>query len=184
MTAHKTEMMNLRKKLSGRLQMDDLHEICALTQGDENNCRKESLYQLVFDQDTRVSYNALWTFTQFDLANNEWLYNKHDDLIDTVMREGHEGKKRLMLTLLLRQPFDKDRIRTDFLDFCFAGILSASEAYAIRALCMKLAYEQCRYYPDLLEELRACLDKIGEEPLSSGLQTARKNVMKAICFCA
>lgn len=181
MAARNTEMMRFREKLSGRLQMDDLHEMCFLTQGSENNDRKESLYQLIFDKDARVSYNALWVFTHFDQINNKWLYNKHDDLIDVVMEEVHEGKKRLMLTLLLRQPFDKDCIRTDFLDFCFNRIMSASEAYAIRALCMKLAYKQCRYYPELLEELRICLDRIGEEPLSSGLKTARKNVMKAIC---
>ena len=32
------------------------------------------LYQLTFDEDERISTNALWVFTHFDMQNNEWLY--------------------------------------------------------------------------------------------------------------
>ena len=53
--------------------MDNIHELCFLTQGKENNHRKEELYQLTFDEDDRVAFNALHTMSHFDLANNEWL---------------------------------------------------------------------------------------------------------------
>ena len=35
--------------------MDNIHELCFLTQGKENNHRKEELYQLTFDEDDRVA---------------------------------------------------------------------------------------------------------------------------------
>ena len=62
----------MRKKLNKKLCMDDIYEICILTHG--NNRKKAHLYQLTFDEDERISTNALWVFTHFDMQNNEWLY--------------------------------------------------------------------------------------------------------------
>lgn len=38
--------------------MDNIHELCFLTQGEENNHRKEELYRLTFDEDNRVAFNT------------------------------------------------------------------------------------------------------------------------------
>ena len=168
----------MRKKLNKKLCMDDIYEICILTHG--NNCKKAELYQLIFDEDERVATNALWVFTHFDLQNNEWLYSKHDDLIDRVLVEKNETKRRLILSLLLRQPFEEESLRSDFIDFCIAKITACSQPYAIRCYCMKLAYEQMKYYPELLTELKAAIDMLEQEPLSPGLTSAKKQVMKKI----
>ena len=55
--------------------------------------------------------------------------------------------------------------------------------YAIRAQCIKLAYEQMKYWPELLDELRQTLEMISCEPLSLGLRSAWKQVMKKILSC-
>lgn len=34
----------------------------------------EDLYQLTFDDNDRVAFNALWVFTHFDTDNIKWLY--------------------------------------------------------------------------------------------------------------
>ena len=158
--------------------MDDIYEICILCHG--NSRKKAELYQLIFDEDERVATNALWVFTHFDMQNNEWLYAKHDDLIDRVLVEKNETKRRLILQLLLRQPFEKKSLRSDFIDFCIAKITACSQPYAIRCYCMKLAYEQMKYYPELLTELKAAIDMLEQEPLSPGLTSAKKQVMKKI----
>nr|MBP7472751.1 hypothetical protein [Prevotella sp.] len=172
--------MNLRERLSTRLNKEDICELCIYTRGKENNKRKQKLYQLVRDSDDRVAYNALWVFNNFSLCDNDWLYSKHDELIDMVMKEQHTGKKRLFLSLLLRQSFEEDNLRTDFLDFCLSKIPSCIESYATRALCIKLSYEQCKFYSELLQELRVSLEMISSEPLSPGLKSAVKNVLKKI----
>ena len=169
---------SMRKKLNKRICMDDIHEICILCHG--NSRKKAELYQLTFDEDERVATNALWVFTHFDLQNNEWLYSKHDDLIDRVLMEKNMTKLRLMLSLLLRQPFEEEYLRSDFIDFCVAKITACSYPYAIRALCMKLAYEQMKYYPELLEELRMALDMLEQEVLSPGMLSAKRQIMKKI----
>lgn len=168
----------MRKKLNKKLCMDDIYEICILCHG--NSRKKAELYQLIFDEDERVATNALWVFTHFDMQNNEWLYAKHDDLIDRVLVEKNETKRRLMLSLLLRQPFEEKSLRSDFIDFCIAKITASSQPYAIRCYCMKLAYEQMKYYPELLTELKAAIDMLEQEPLSPGLTSAKKQVMKKI----
>lgn len=168
------------EKLLGKIGLNDIHEICFMTQGKENDYRKEELYLFTFDEDDRVAFNALHALSHFDLANNEWLYSKHDNLTDRVMKEKHVGKCRLMLNLLLRQPFKEDSLRSDFIDFCIAKITACAQPYAVRAYCMKLAYEQMKYYPELLEELRMALDMLEQETLSPGLLSAKRQIMKKI----
>ena len=84
----------MRKKLTSRISLDVVHEMCILTHGEEKNRKKAELYKLTFDEDERVATNALWVFTHFDMVNNEWLYTKHDELIDRVLVEMSMTKLR------------------------------------------------------------------------------------------
>lgn len=170
----------MRKKLQDKINMNDINKICIMTQGKENDHRKEELYQLTFDENERVAFNALWALSHFDEANNPWLFQKHDDLIDRVLLEKSMTKLRLMLSLLICQPFEEATLRSDFIDYCIAKITACSYPYAIRAYCMKLAYEQMKYYPELLTELKAALDMLEQEALSPGLASAKRQVMKKI----
>ena len=170
----------MRNQLINRLSVNDIYSLCLQTQDKENNCLKEELYQLTFDENDRVSFNALWALTHFDEANNPWLFLKHDELIDRVLVEKNETRRRLMLHLLLRQPFEEESLRSDFIDFCIAKITACSQPYAIRCYCMKLAYEQMKYYPELLEELRMALDMLEQEVLSPGMLSAKRQIMKKI----
>lgn len=77
----------MRNQLINRLSVNDIYSLCLQTQGKENNCLKEELYQLTFDENDRVSFNALWALSHFDEANNPWLFQKHDELIDRVLVE-------------------------------------------------------------------------------------------------
>lgn len=52
--------------------------------------------------------------------------------------------------------------------------------YAIRAQGIKLAYEQMKYWPELLNELRQTLNMISCEPLSPGISSAWRQVMKRL----
>ena len=170
----------MKFSLINRLSQSDIHELCALTQGERNNSLKEQLYQLTLDSDRRVATNALWVFTHFAAVDMEWLYAKHDQLIDRCLKEKDTTKLRLMLNLLLRQPYTEEDIRTDFIDFCLTRLADPKSPYAVRAQCIKLAYEQMRYWPELLNELRQTLEMISCEPLSPGLRSAWRQVMKKL----
>ena len=170
----------MKTLLTQRLSQSEIKQLCALTHGARNNHLKEGLYQLTLDDDRRVAVNALWTFTHFAADDNVWLFAKHDQLIDRCLKEKDATKLRLMLNLLLRQPFDEEAIRTDFIDFCLTQLADPESPYAVRAQCIKLAYEQMRYWPELLNELRQTLMMINCEPLSPGLRSAWRQVMKKL----
>ena len=170
----------MKTLLTQRLSQSEIKQLCALTHGARNNHLKEGLYQLTLDDDRRVAVNALWTFTHFAADDNVWLFAKHDQLIDRCLKEKDATKLRLMLNLLLRQPFDEEAIRTDFTDFCLTQLADPKSPYAVRAQCIKLAYEQMRYWPELLNELRQTLEMISCEPLSPGLRSAWRQVMKKL----
>lgn len=170
----------MKTLLAHRLSQSEIKLLCALTQGEHNDNLKEKLYQLTLDANRRVAINALWTFTHFAADDNVWLFAKHDQLIDRCLNEKDTTKLRLILTLLLRQPFDEEAIRTDFIDFCLARLTDTRVPYAIRAQCIKLAYEQMCYWPELLDELRQTLGMISCEPLSPGLRSAWRQVMRKL----
>ena len=170
----------MKTLLTHRLSQSEIMQLCASTQGEHNDNLKEELYQLTLDADRRVATNALWVFTHFSAVDNEWLFAKHDQLIDRCLKEKDATKLRLMLNLLLRQPFDEEAIRTDFIDFCLTRLADTKSPYAVRAQCIKLAYVQMRYWPELLNELCQTLEMISCEHLSPGLRSAWRQVMKRI----
>ena len=173
----------LRSKLISRLSMPQIMEILALTQGEANHSVKAALYRLTQDAERRVATNALWVFTHFTEYDNEWLYAKHGALIDRCLAERDTTKLRLMLAILLRQPFGADTVRTDFIDFCLDCIADPQQPYAIRAQCIKLAYEQMKPWRELQDELRSVLELVAEKPLSPGLRSAWRQVMKRLKPC-
>ena len=170
----------MKNLLSHRLSQSEIKNLCALTQGEHNDNLKEELYQLTLNADRRVATNALWVFTHFAAVDNKWLYAKHDQLIDRCLKEKDTTKLRLMLNLLLRQPYTEEDIRTDFIDYCLMRLTDPKSPYAVRAQCIKLAYEQMRQWPELLDELRQTLEMISCEPLSPGLRSAWRQVMRKL----
>lgn len=170
-------LTTLRPRLTVRLTKDDIQEMCRITQGDHNHRFKEELYALTNDTDRRVATNALWLFQHFAKADNEWLYAKQDDLIDHCLATSDATKLRLTLSLLLRQPFEESQVRTDFIDYCLDHLTDARQPYAIRSQCMKLAYLQMRYWPELLDELKRTLELVARKPMSPAIKSAWRQVM-------
>ncbi len=168
----------MREELSRRLSAAEVCKLGVGMQGDGD--RLEALYELTFDCDKQVAFNALWAFTFLDKTNVGWLNSKHDDLINRVLVETDLAKCRLMLSMLLRQPFREEDIRPDFIDFCLTKITACSQPHAIRVLCIKLAYEQMKFYPELVMELEAALDLLEQEALFTSLTSAKRQVMKKI----
>lgn len=168
--------MNFNTKLSERIGMDDINEILRLTH--DSDSRKQELYNLVIGDDEAIGYHAAWIFTHFSSQDNEWLYNKHDQLINEVLVCKHGGKRRVMLNLLYRQPFPNPP-RVDFLDFCLERMMSSEELPGVKSLCMKIAYELCRPIPELVQELKTMMAMM-EGDLVPSIQAVRKNILKAM----
>ena len=169
--------LNIRERLSERININDVDEITYRIQG--NDRQRQELYDLLFDADDRVAYQAAWVFTHFSLLENRWLFGKHQQLVDEVLACLHPGKRRLLLNLLYVQPIDNSP-RMDFLDFCLQHMKSKDELPGVQTLCMKLAWEMCRSIPELLQEFRAILEIMEPDLLVPSIRAVRKNIFKAM----
>lgn len=125
-----------------------------------------------------VLYSGSVQSTHFDRSQRCRIEGKKSDLIDFVLKEKHTGKRRLLLAIIEKMPiYNKEEVRGDFIDFCLSKI-NSDEPYGVRALCMKLAFAQCRFFPELINELESELEMMEQEQLSPGLLAAKRNVMR------
>lgn len=156
--------------------MNDIQEIISLVQC--NNKKIQELYNLIFDKEDKIAYQAAWIITHFPAKENEFLYNKQNELIDQALTCNHIGKRRLILAILYKQPLVNPP-RVDFLNFCLDRMISKAEPFGTRALCLKIAYELCRPIPELKQELQIAL-KMMESESSPAIQATRKNILNAM----
>lgn len=169
--------MNLRAKLSVRFHIEDIREVLHFIQDDER--LREEIYQLMFDEDDIVSYQALWTCTHFSKQDVEWLSQRQNELIDAAMSCPHSGKRRMLLNLLSQQPAANSP-RMDFLDFCLERVITRREPGGIQSLCIKLAYQLTCSIPELQQELRTMLEIMEPELLNPAIRAVRRNTLKAM----
>ncbi len=169
----------LEEILGKRINQGTIAEICRLCHVEDGDETKSALYVLIKSSDDRVGYNALWVLTHLQAADIKWFLFSRNELIDLLLVTGHVGKKRLVMTLLERMPTTPEGVRTDYLDFCFSRI-NSTESYAIRALALKQAYAQCRFFPELIEELKSAIEMMEFGEMSPGLLSARKNILSRI----
>ncbi|MDR2918873.1 MAG: hypothetical protein LBV72_05860 [Tannerella sp.] len=169
--------MNFKTKLSKRIQMHDIHAIIFAIQNNPKQIKK--IYDLVFDPDETVAYQAAWVLTHLSSQDNQWLYDRQNDLIEEVLICPHPGKRRIILALLYRQP-SANPPRTDFLDFCLERMVSRTELPGVQTLCIKLAYELCLTIPELLQEFRFAIELIEPDLLPASLRAVHRNIRKAM----
>lgn len=148
----------------------------------EASCHLEKLYSFTKSADERISINALWCLSHLHKSEAQWLQSLQCELIDRLLVEKHMTKRRILLQLLRGQSYEKDAIRTDFLDYCFTKINSECEPCAIRSLSIYCAFKLCRHYPELIAELEQYIGMCYNHPMSPGLQcalrTTHNNIMK------
>jgi len=138
----------------------------------EDKCNMEALYAFLRYPDEKSSTNALWALSHLPKSASGWLRLKQDDFVDMLLAETHTCKKRMLLQLLMKQSYDRDSIRADFLDYCLSKINAECEPYAIRCYSIYCALKMCRFYPELMAELDEYIAMLSTRSLSPGLQCA------------
>ncbi|MDD2436573.1 MAG: hypothetical protein PHG27_01655 [Massilibacteroides sp.] len=167
--------MDVNVILSERIGMNEIRAILHQVKNDDR--LKQDLYDLTIHNEGMAGYQAAWVLTHFTVRENQWLLLKQEELIDTLLLCQHAGKKRLILTILYKLPFEL--LRVDLLDFCLGHMVSGHELPGVKSLCMKIAYELCRTVPELMQELKSLLD-IMEEEQTPALITTKKSIFNAI----
>ncbi len=118
----------------------------------------EMVISFLKDEDPHVARNAAWVMTHFSQKLRKELRSRQNEFIDIIMStDDNPGLRRLLLNVVEFQGIAEQDLRTDFLDFCLEHMCMPEEAPGIQALCMKLSFEQCKYFPELMHEFKEIL---------------------------
>ena len=131
----------------------------------------------VFDEDERVARSALWGLTKASDEELSELQEIMNELIDLAMRTENSSVRRLSLNVIERLTMNEDDLRTDFLDFCFDYLLNIGERPGIQAVCAKVAYRMCKFYPELMDELKRTLEGMDIEYYKPAVKSIRDRIL-------
>jgi len=175
-----TSLSVLRNQLVDRIHTEEVRRIVDSMAYDDGDVIVKALYHLLSDTDQRIAYNAAWVLSCSDGKVIKFLIRYQNQLIDLLIGTKDKSFARILFSILRRQTFEKNNLRTDFLDFCLNQIVNTNQAIAIRAHAIYVSYSLCKAYPELLNELFMTLQMLESETLSAGLLHARKAIMTAI----
>lgn len=164
--------------------MEPIHiaDIKALALRAHNDCRlREGLFADLLDSDDRhKAYPAAWALTHLPPEDTMHIKKYRARLADYAMSTTDTSLRRLSMVLLERLEWDIDDVRADLLDFCMEHMMLPAEPYGVKALCIKLAYRQCRHFPELREELRHHLLLMEPSELGAGVRHTRNKTLKQL----
>ena len=130
-----------------------------------------------FSEDYRVARSALWGLTKAskeELSQLQVILNK---LIDQAMQTDNSSVRRLSLNIVERLELNEEDLRTDFLDFCFEHMMDVEEYPGIQSVCMKLAFRMCKFYPELMDELKRTLEAMEIDYYKPAVKCVRNRIL-------
>lgn len=170
-----------RTKPRDQITVMHVDEIKALAQqAHEDAAVRERLFATMHGDGFREATHAAWALTHLPMTDNVYIEAHREDLVRLALSTPHIPLRRISLTLLERLEWGVEEVRTDLLDFCLEHLLRSEEPYGVRAMCVKLAYYQCRHYPELCGELYRTLTMMEQTDMGSGLRHTRGKIMKLL----
>lgn len=139
----------------------------------------KDMYQLISDGKTVVSWRAIWVCEKVSELHPGWFVPFYNDILQHLLVCGHDGSKRLLLSILYNIPVPAS-LPVDLLNFCLDHMLSPQESIGVQALSIRMAYQLCKGEPELLQELRLILENTDTEFYSTGVRTTIRNILKKI----
>lgn len=132
------------------------------------------LYEQLKSDDDRTRRNAAWTLTH--KSDSEIARLPQQEMIELILTTESIPLRRMVLSLVERQPMEEEDIRSDFLDFCMSHMVMLEEPSGVQSLCMKMAYRMCSFYPELMHEFQETLSIMHTEHYKPGLKSLIKKL--------
>lgn len=131
----------------------------------------------MYHEDYQVARNALWGLTKATDEELSQLQVILHELIDLAMKTDISSVRRLSLNLVIRLKMEEEDLRTDFLNFCLDHMADINEFPGIQSLCMKLAFRMCKFYPELMEELKRTLEAMEIDYYKPAVKSVRNRIL-------
>ena len=133
--------------------------------------------QYAFSQDYRVARSALWGLTKARKEELSQLQVILNEFIDQAIWTENSSIRRLSLNIIERLEMNEEDLRTDFLDFCLDHMMDVEEFPGVQAVCMKLSYRMCKFYPELMDELKRTLEAMDIDYYKPAVKCARNGIL-------
>ena len=144
--------------------------------------------QYAFSQDHRVARSVLWGLTKASKEELAQLQVILNEIIDQAMQTENSSVRRLSLNIIerlrvgerssgMRLEMSEEDLRTDFLDFCFEHMIDVEEYPGIQSVCMKLAFRMCKFYPELMDELKRTLEAMEIDYYKPAVKCVRNRIL-------
>ena len=134
-------------------------------------------HRYVFSEDYLVARSALWGLTKASREELSQLQVILDKFIDQAMQTDNSSVRRLSLNVVERLELKEEDLRTDFLDFCFEHMMDVEEYPGIQSVCMKLAFRMCKYYPELMDELKRTVETMEIDYYKPAVKCVRNRIL-------
>ena len=134
-------------------------------------------HRYAFSQDYLVARSALWGLTKASKAELSQLQEILNKFIDQAMQTDNSSVRRLSLNIVERLEMNEENLRTDFLDFCLDHMIDVEEFPGIQSVCMKLAFRMCKFYPELMDELKRTLETMEIDYYKPAVKCVRNRIL-------
>ena len=133
--------------------------------------------EYMYDDDAIVVRNSLSALSKATDEELSQLNPIREELIDMAIQCNSSSIRRALLGIILRVDMNKENVRTDFLDHCLGKMADPDEVPSVQALCMKLAYKMCKFYPELLAELKRTLEAMEISYYTPAVKCVRNKIL-------
>ena len=154
--------------------------VVELAHGILDNHLEKDLLKFAFHDDQLIANRAMWALTHCADIDAGRIKPFHLLLINHLKNKNiHSGVVRSIMRIFQTQPVPK-KYESFVLDKCYEFIKNSSEAIAVRAFSISVAYNISMPYPDLLKELSLVLSHLNIEQESAGIINRAKHTLKDI----
>lgn len=137
-----------------------------------------TLWEITCGDDPRLAWHAVWVMEVLCKKERSMLLPYRREIVEKILaNRGEEGELRLWLNISLMLLPEMEEIDVDLLNFTLDNICNMRLAVAVRAVCIKIAYQLCKREPDLLKELQAVLSMLDLKEEQAAIKCVVKKVM-------
>lgn len=137
-----------------------------------------TLWEITCGDDPRLAWHAVWVMEVLCKKERSMLLPYRREIVEKILaNRGEEGELRLWLNISLMLLPEVKEIDVDLLNFTLDNICNMRLPVAVRAVCIKIAYQLCRREPDLLKELQAVLSMLDLKEEQAAIKCVVKKVM-------
>ena len=137
-----------------------------------------TLWEITCGDDPRLAWHAVWVMEVLCKKERSMLLPYRREIVEKILaNRGEEGELRLWLNISLMLLPEMEEIDVDLLNFTLDNICNMRLPVAVRAVCIKIAYQLCRREPDLLKELQAVLSMLDLKEEQAAIKCVVRKVM-------